>query len=150
MATLKIQTFPSDQEGQALLAKVQQALSHVTGVGTHKDGVYTAAPRNLNPDRDHLRPNYKAVWQLCTIEYDPDEPGAEVPAGTRTLKIGPFLQLPGTSVTDVEKVILHEYLHLVVDIGWNEGQAQHPQINSIIRDSLKYAGPPNPANPAED
>ena len=29
-------------------------------------------------------------------------------------------------------------------------QAQHGQINQIIKYNLKYPGPPNPASPAED
>ncbi|HUK20253.1 MAG TPA: hypothetical protein VLV45_01710 [Gemmatimonadales bacterium] len=77
-----------------------------------KNGAYLIAPRKLKPDRDGLKANYLTVWQQCTIVYDPDEPGAEVEPGTRTLK--------------------------------------HGQINHIIRDNLKYPGPPNPANPAED
>ena len=148
MATLKLKTFPSDKSVQALLSKVKKALTNLTGIGGSKDGVYLTAPTKLDPERDLLRPNYKSIWQQCTIEYDPNEKGAEVATGTRTLKIGPFLETQGTTVMDVEKIILHEYLHLVVDIGWNTEEAQHGQINQIIKYNLKYPGPPNPADPA--
>jgi hypothetical protein len=150
MATLKAQTFPSDKPGQQLLGKVQDALGNLTGIRARKDGVYLSAPTKLDPDRDLLRPDYRIVWGQCTIVYDPEERGAEASAATRTLKIGPFFLPSSTTVRDMEKVLLHEYLHLVIDIGWNSEEAQHGQIYQIIRENLKYPGPPNPANPAEE
>jgi len=147
MATLKTDTFPSDKTGQQLLSHVKDALTKLTGIRAGKDGVYLRAPLKLNADRDELRPDYRIVWQQCTIEYDPEEAGAEVAPDTRTIHVGPFcLDL---DVNDMEKIILHEYLHLVV-VGWGSGDSQHPQINLIIRFNLNYPGPPNPANPAEE
>jgi hypothetical protein len=150
MATLKVKTFPADKDVQVLLGKVEKALTNLTGVDGHKSGVYLPAPGKLDADRDMLRREYQAIWHQCTLEYDPTEPGAEVPAHTRNLKIGPFFLPQAITVMDMEKVILHEYLHLVIDIGWNSLEAQHGQINHIIRDNLHYPGPPNPASPAED
>ena len=147
MATLKIPTFPSDKAGQQLLSHVKEALTNLTGIRAAKNGVYVGAPTKLDADRDELRPDYRLVWQQCTVEYDPEEAGAEVPPGTRIMRIGPFcLDL---DVKDLEKIILHEYLHLVI-VGWGSGDSQHPQINLIIKFNLNYPGPPNPANPAEE
>jgi len=150
MATLKTKTFPDDKDGRALLAKVQRALSNLTGIGVPADGVYLTAPRKLDADRDMLKANYRSVWGTCTIQYDPDEKGAEAAPGTHDLTIGPFFLSRGTTVMDMEKVLLHEYLHLVIDISWHATEAEHGQINHIIRDNLRYPGSPNPANPSED
>ncbi len=150
MATLKGNTFPSDKSGQGLLSKVKRASTNLTGVGGSKDGVYLTAPTKLDPERDMLRPDYRSVWQQCTIEYDPNEKGAEVATGIRALKLGHFFEAQTTTVMDVEKVLRHEYLHLVVDIGWNAEEAQHGQINQIIKYNLKYPGLPNPADPAAE
>src|SRR5438128_9968488 len=147
MATLKTQTFPSDNSGQLLLKNVQTALTNLTGIRARKDGVYLQAPLKPDAERDQLRPDYRVVWQQCTVEYDPAEAGAEVPPDTRTIRLGPFcLDL---DVMAMEKIILHEYLHLLI-VGWGSGDSQHPQINLIIKFNLKYQGPPNPANPAEE
>ena len=163
MAILTTRTFPNDTSGQRLLQSVKQALTHLTGVkapaphgngaGGHQrietpvDLEYQAAPFRLDPDRDELRSDYRLVWRQCSVAYDPTEPGAEVGPDDRTLCLGPFCLT--LSVPDVEKIILHEYLHLVVE-GWGSGDSQHPQINLIIKCNLGYLGSPNPANPADD
>ena len=149
MATLKTATFPRDQSGKQLLGKVQSALTNLTGFRAPKDANYAVAPTKLDADRDLLKSNYKTIWQQCTIEYDPKQAGAEVAPGARKMKIGPFFLDPTTTVMDMEKVILHEYLHLVIDISSSDTGIQHGQINQIIKYNLKYPGPPNPANPAE-
>jgi len=150
MATLRLATFPSDKSGQLLLGKVKDALANLTGIRGGATGVYVGAPTKLDRARDMLKPNYRIVWQQCTLEFDPDERGAEATPGTSNLRVGPFFLSGDTSVMDMEKVILHEYLHLVIDIGWSATEAEHGQINHIIRDNLSYPGPPNPANPAEE
>ena len=132
MATLKIDAFPSDKRGQLLLRKVQDALSNLTGMRGGKNGVYVGAPTKLDRERDMLKPDYRIVWQQCTLEFDPEERGAEATPGTSNLKVGPFFLSADTSVMDMEKVILHEYLHLVIDIGWNATEAEHGQIHQII------------------
>lgn len=149
MATLKADTFPGEKSGRDLLAKVQKALTNLTGTTMAAKGVYMTAPIKLNADRDLLIPTYKVIWQQCTIEYDPDQRGAEMQAGHR-ITLGPFWEGTDTTVMDLEKVILHEFLHDVLDIGVGHGDAEHGQINLIIKYNLKYPGPPNPANPAED
>jgi len=58
--------------------------------------------------------------------------------------------MQGMTVADIEKILLREYLHSVIDTGWNAEQAQHEQINQIILYNLKHPPPANPANPSED
>ena len=112
MATLKTATFPRDKSGKDLLGKVQSALTNLTGFRAPNDANYAVAPTKLDADRDLLKSNYKTIWQQCTIEYDPKQAGAEVAPVARKMKIGPFFLDPTTTVMDMEKVILHEYLHL--------------------------------------
>lgn len=65
--------------------------------------------------------------------------------------LGPFM-LDYDDVADLEKVIVHEYLHAALRdetsrLGY---QWSHHEINRIITYNLKYPCPPNPANPSED
>jgi hypothetical protein len=147
MATLNADTFPGDKQGKKVLDEVKQALRNLTGLNGGTNGAYLVAPVKLNADRDVLKPSYKQIWNLCTIVYDDDEKGAEM-SKAHQITLGPLLL--SMSVTDIEKIILHEYLHEAIDIGVNVEEMEHGQINHIIRDNLHYPGPPNPANPAED
>lgn len=145
MAVLKVDTFGPEKD---LLKKVKDALTNLTGFGG-SGGVYLTAPNKLNANRDSLRPEYKSLWLHCTVEYDAQEAGAEI-YGNRKIILGPFMRQ--FTVMDLEKTILHEFLHGALDDGWQRlsEQAQHGQINLIIRFNLEYPPPPNPANPSED
>jgi hypothetical protein len=153
MATLINKSFPSEREGQNLLKNVQQALTHLSGVGDPNSGVYLSAPFKLDAARDDLVKDYKTVWGRCTIKFDPEQAGAEMIDATN-MRIGPFFLRGGVTVMDLEKVILHEYLHVALVPSGVSGETgyeyDHTRINQIIRDNLKYPGPPNPVNPSED
>ena len=147
MATLKADTFGSET---FLLTRVRQALTNLTGVIGSQTKEFTVAPTKLDADRDSLKPDYKTLWKQCTIQYDPNEGGAEIYLKDRKIVLGPFMK--GFSTTNLEKVILHEFLHAALDDGWQclSEQAQHGQINLIICYNIRYPPPPNPANPSED
>ena len=141
MAKLAADTFPSDHEGQALLHKVKRALRKMTGMHEPKDGNWVWPPYELRTERDVLKENWKTTWQMCAVRYDGKEKGASALHGVLT--IGPFFLEKRFQILDLQKVILHEFLHEVLDIGWKE--AHHGQINQIIQFNLKWPGPPNPA-----
>lgn len=147
MATLLIETF-STREQKRLLKKVRQALKNLCGHGHGKDGRFLTAPRKLRPKRDFLKDDYKEVWKKCVIKFDEKEAGASVRNNRNQqfgnffdIRIGPFFLQPRFSVKDMEKLILHEYLHKAMIISMKE--AEHGFIDQIIRDHLRYPGPPN-------
>ncbi len=142
MAELRSNTFPGDADGQELLRKVKKALTNLTGLAHPGDGRYPVAPKKLNIGRDVLKPTYKATWAACNIEYDPNERGASIKQG-KDIRIGPFFLQRRFTVMDIEKVILHEYLHAVIAISMKE--AHHGHIDQIIQFNLRYPGAPNPA-----
>lgn len=141
MAKLETGTFPADREGKALLDKVLKAMTRLTGMPVPKDGNWTRAPIGLDPDRDVLKPEWKAIWMRCVIRYDKSEAGASALHGKLTL--GPFFLQQRFTELDLRKVILHEYLHEALAIDWKE--AHHGQIDQIIQFNLGWPGPPNPA-----
>ena len=146
MAVLKTDTFGSEKN---LLQRVKQALTRLTGAASGGPNEYRVAPTKLDADRDLLRSDYKLVWKQCTVEYDEKEAGAEIHVSDLRIVLGPFMKHFG--VTDLEKVILHEFLHAALDEDWQKSgeQAQHGQINQIIKYNIGYSGAPNPANPTE-
>ena len=135
------ETFPKTPEGKKLLEKVKRALARMSGRDANRDRIYPRAPRGLQPGRDLLKSSYVAIWRRCTLEYSPREAGASVKAGK--IRIGPFFLKPRFRVLDIQKVILHEYLHEAIDISWRK--AHHGQIDQIIQYNLGWPGPPNPA-----
>jgi hypothetical protein len=147
VATLKPDTFGSEK---FLLTRVRHALTNLTGVAANRAEEYGLAPTKLDAERDSLSPNYKSIWKQCTVEYDPEESGAEIYLKARRIVLGPFFR--AFEEMDLEKVILHEFLHAALDDGWQRlsEQAQHGQINLIIVSNIGYPPPPNPANPSED
>jgi hypothetical protein len=60
------------------------------------------------------------------------------------IKIGPFFLDGRFKTLDLEKVILHEFLHEAIAISWKA--AHHGQIDQIIQYNLEYPGAPNPAD----
>ena len=153
MATLLGKTFPADPAGQTLLKNVKAALRNLTGVGDNFAGTYLPPPERLKLAGDELRPGYQNLWQMCSIKFDEDQSGAEMKPNYQ-MEIGPYFLRSDTTVADLEKLLLHEFLHDALTpsgVGGETGYAyDHTRINHIIRDVLKYPGPPNPVNPSED
>jgi len=160
VSTLKPETFkesPSEQKAvDNLLKLVRQAMHNIAfGPGQDDGKTVNYHPvgglgrlRALNPKEDLLDPSYLAIWNNSTLEYDPGQPGAEIYVPGRRMYLGPFML--DMQLVDLEKTIIHEYLHAALNQDWQRlsMEAQHPQINLIIKQRLKYAGPPNPADPS--
>lgn len=145
-------TFTDQPEAQELLPRIHAALKALCG--RPKGGTY-AVPLKLKrlarPARrgesGRLLPNYVAIWKTCFIVFDPQERGASIWLPTGKIKFGPFF-VSGWKRRDLEKVILHEYLHKAIDLQPSYGDtrfrkdAQHGEIDQIIEFELKYPGHP--------
>jgi hypothetical protein len=145
MAIVKFETFPTDAaENNALRAKVTKALTGLCGHGPSAENKVISAPRNLKAERDLLRGDYREIWKLCSIEYSEDESGASANHRTNQIKLGPVFLRPFFSAKDIEKVILHEFLHLV--LAETNRDFHHSLITQIIQFNIGYQGEPNPAS----
>jgi hypothetical protein len=159
MAILIASTFVRETE---LLNKVRDALRNLTGFSSTEAAIKANLPVDypfpvgphgrlfrLDDDKDFLDPTYRSIWKQCTIQYDPIEPGAEIKVLERKMRLGPAMR--HYIVNDLEKVIIHEYMHAALDATWQRETdvVQHGPINETIQFHLFYPGHPNPANPAE-
>ncbi len=142
MATVDFQTFPTDSEGIELQSKVRKALTHLCGHGLSKENVILTAPPKLNAERDQLRENYRDIWRVVVIEYDENEAGASAWYKTKKIRLGPLFLRPFFKVMDVEKVLLHEFLHLALDV--SDEKFHHGFIEQIIKYNIGYPGDANP------
>ena len=136
MAMLLMDTFPKDKEGSALLRKVKLAIANICGHGVSRKGVVLTAPKKLKPGRDNLKADYKEIWKKCTIEFDENETGASVIMKTYRIRLGPFFLRPMIKVTDMEEVILHEFLHVALDI--KDRQFHHGFMTQILKYNMGY------------
>jgi len=164
MATLKPETFreigkDGETRVRTLLTHVRQALTNLafdpyTQVNDTRVMYHPITPRSklgkLDPTNYPIRSNYRQVWNDCTLEYDQNQKGAEIYVPGRRMYLGPFML--DYDVMELEKVIIHEYLHAALDDATTRTgyQASHHEINRIITYNLGYDDPPNPANPSED
>lgn len=176
MTTLKAETFHEirtvgEARAQALLKLVKQALTNlafdphtlfnekriVYHPVTPKSKIAQLDPKSKIAQLDQnsgnypIKQNYLQIWNDCTLEYDPDQRGAEIYVPGKRMYPGPFM-LDYDDVVDLEKVIVHEYLHAALQdetsrLGLD---TSHHEINRIVPHNLKYPCPPNPANPSED
>jgi hypothetical protein len=142
MAVLKVETFPGDDEGTGLLKKVRQALTNLSGHGHANDGTYLTPPKGLDADRDMLRDDWRDIWKATVIQYDEKEAGASANMKTKVIQLGGFFLKPTHKVMDIQKVLLHEYLHLALNIEMRE--FHHSQMTQIITYNLGYPGDANP------
>jgi hypothetical protein len=109
------------------------------------------APQRLSKGRDFLRDDWKEIWKQMTVEFSDEELGASIYRPKRRVRIGPFFT--GTkftekgekrfSVVDMQKVLLHEFLHAAFTI--EDRQFHHGMISQVLIGNLGY---PEPANPA--
>lgn len=136
MATLLIETFPTDSEGKALLWKVKRALARLCGHSVSKKGVVLTAPRELRKERDTLKEDYRQIWKKCTIEYDPNETGASVLMSSFRIRLGPFFLRSSITITEMEEVLLHEFLHVALDV--KDREFHHGFMTQILKYNIKY------------
>jgi hypothetical protein len=167
VTTLKPETFHEigkvgEARAQGLLTRVKQALTNLafdpyTQVNDKRAVYHPITPKSKLAQLDQksgeypIRSNYLQVWNDCTLEYDQAQRGAEIYVPGRRMYLGPFM-LDYDDVVDLEKVIVHEYLHAaLLDETSRLGlDHSHHEINRIVTYNLKYPCPPNPANPSED
>jgi hypothetical protein len=146
------ETFSDHREAQDLLPRIHDALQSLCGRATKES---YSVPRKLKqlsrPTRrgepGRLLPNYVGIWKGCSIVFDPKERGASIRMPTGRISFGPFF-VSGWKRRDLEKVILHEYLHKAVAMQPSFGGdsfrkgAQHGEIDQIIQFELRYPDHP--------
>lgn len=153
MAFLYEQSFlPSAQVAQTqpylaadmatLLTSLKTVLVKISGppAVTSEGNLYEKVPRGLNSLRDGLKPNYPNIWSDTIISYEADAYGATANLKEFEINFGYFFTKPQPIIV-LEKVLLHEFLHLVVNL---PKPMHHGRIDHIIRHSLKIPGDPNP------
>lgn len=127
----------------ALLIRTRLALLIISGQPTITSygDLYPKSPKGLNRNRDNLKRNYKKIWDDTIISFDWDTYGATANQRTFEINLGEFFLKKEIPLLDLQKVILHEFLHLVVDL---PRSIHHGQIDKIISEGLDYEGAPNP------
>jgi hypothetical protein len=149
MAKLDVQSFTPTAGTAPFLAldmnvlskRLQKILKDVTGSTMSPIGEFTNPPRGLNASRDRLRMDFANVWKNTTIVYNAPTYGATATHSTNTITFGEFFLKQELPEMHLKKVLLHEFLHLVVDM---PRQLHHGQINNIIQFGLRLPGDPNP------
>lgn len=105
---------------------------------------YAHSPRKANADRDCLKDEWKSIWKETTIEFSEEETGASIYKPNRRVRIGPFFLRPGFSVVDMEKVVLHEFIHAALAIVSPLPGIDHGFIDQALR-NMGYKPPYNVA-----
>jgi hypothetical protein len=126
-----------------LLTRMKLVMLAISGtpVITSYGDLYPKPPRGLNRNRDQLKMNYKKIWDDTVIAFDFDTYGATANHRTLEINIGEFFLKKEIPLLDLKKVVMHEFLHLVVDV---PRTMHHGQINRIISKGLGMKGDPNP------
>lgn len=152
MATVRFETFPNTperiylhQESLELQKKVRKAIANLCHHQLDANNEVIAPPFRLNPNRDWLKPDYREIWKQCVIEYDENDPNATAYFKLNKITIGPVFLRPSISILDLEKVLLHEFLHLALSI--DDRTAHHSFMEQIIKYHIKYPGDANPFCP---
>jgi hypothetical protein len=107
---------------------------------------YPKAPVKLREERDFLRDDWKQIWDECTIEFADYEAGASIHVPTRRIRFGPFFTRNRFSITDFEKIILHEYLHAAFRFENTLKSFHHGMMEQVLIHNLGYKPPANPVS----
>lgn len=107
---------------------------------------YDHAPVKLQEDRDFLREDWKEIWDKCTIEFADYEAGASIHVPSRRIRFGPFFALHKYSITDFEKILLHEYLHAAFRFDNTLKSFHHGMMEQVLIYNLRYKPPANPVS----
>lgn len=124
-----------------LLRKLKRVLRDITGSHMLPSGDFHHPPKGLRPSRDHIRVDYADVWRDTKIVYNRATSGATATHSTNTITLGEFFLREELGDLELKKVVLHEFLHLVVLF---PREFHHGQINQIIEFGLRLPPPPNP------
>ena len=127
----------------ALLKRMKLVMLRISGepVITSYGYLYPKPPKGLSRSRDQLKANYKKIWEDVIIAFDWDTYGATANTRTYEVNIGEFFLKKEIPELDLQKVVMHEILHIFLDM---PRSMHHPQINKIIKHSLGLKGDPNP------
>ena len=137
------------QHGQNATRSVHSCIDEGGDAHTEVDRVGTdfpRAPRKLNAERDFLSDEWQQVWQDCTIEFADYEPGASIYVPERRIRFGPFFLLHSYTITDFEKIILHEYLHAAFRFDNQLKSFHHGMMEQVLIYNLRYRPPANPVS----
>ena len=134
------------QEIDQLRKNLTTTLHRISGapVVIDEGSLYTKRPEVLNKLSGDFKREWKTVWDDVIIYYDPEEYGA-LSQNWYVKKeyyiiFGYFFSKPQDRLI-IEKVLWHEFLHLVIK---TPKPMHHGKIDSIIKNGLKLPGPPNP------
>jgi hypothetical protein len=149
MAVFKDETFfPSPgtppflaEDMNVLSARLKKILTELCGPPMPQTSEFLNPPRGLVQKRDRLKLNWQIIWKNTSIVYREEAYGATATFSTNTITFGEFFLKQEIPDLDLKKVLLHEFLHLVVDM---PTALHHGQINTIIKTNLKLPGEPNP------
>ncbi|HYJ92189.1 MAG TPA: hypothetical protein VEV84_12835 [Pyrinomonadaceae bacterium] len=125
-----------------LLKTVNVALTKVSGppVVTSEGPLYSKVPKGLKAKHDGLKWNLAKIWEDTIISYEAEAYGASADLKELEITLGYFFTKPQPPLI-LEKVLMHEFLHLVVDL---PKAMHHGRINYIIKHRLNLPGDPNP------
>lgn len=126
-----------------LFKRIKLLLLDISGppVITSFGDLYPKPPHGLNRQRDRLKRNWQKTWDDAIISFDFETYGATANHKTLEINIGEFFLKQEIPLLDLKKVVLHEFLHLVIDM---PREMHHGQINTIISRGLRLKGDPNP------
>jgi len=116
-----------------LLSNVNGALHKLSGppVITSEGPLYMKVPKGLSAK----------IWEDTIISYYPDRYGASADYSDLEISLGYFFSKPQPRLI-IEKVLLHEFIHLVLFSQKVDKPFHHGQIDRIIK--LMLPGDPNP------
>lgn len=101
--------------------------------------LFTKVPGKL-ANCSGLKSNYKKIWDDTIIYYEPTAYGASSNRSDLFVFFGEFFLKPQPRLV-LEKVLWHEFLHLVVNL---PKVMHHGKINDIIKHCIGLPGDPNP------
>jgi|SRR6185312_1401551 len=105
---------------------------------------YAKVPPKLSEDDDFLGPGWEKIWDECTIEFADSESGASIHIPSRRIRFGPFFALHKYTITDFEKIILHEYLHAAFRFDNKLKEFHHGMMQQVLIYNHGYKEPANP------
>jgi hypothetical protein len=128
-----------------LLENLRQVLHRISGIPvTTGDGsLYEMLPkslRHIHPVKNGIKANYLQIWGDTIISYDAEAYGASAKFKDSEIIFGYFFTKP-QSLLVLEKVLVHEFLHLILDL---PRVMHHGKINDIMRHLMHLPGDPNP------
>ncbi|PYS92622.1 MAG: hypothetical protein DMF62_00155 [Acidobacteria bacterium] len=107
---------------------------------TSEGSLFMQVPKALKKCAKDLKSNYAKVWDDTIIFYEPKAYGASSNKADSYVWFGEFFLKPQPRLV-LEKVLWHEYLHLVVNL---PKEMHHGKINDIIKHCIGLPGDPNP------